>query len=90
MTMLQGDSESDIVVLKPANEEQRLDSMRLFAFGESGLGGVNEEGPSSDMDSSFMGSLIRRAGIISGKDNSSNATSVGLSKVPQCWDPSML
>lgn len=76
VAMLQGDSESEAVVLQPGNVEQGLKSMRLFAFGESGLGTVREEeGESSDMESSSFMDSSRRAAGHSEQDFSSFATS---------------
>lgn len=53
MAMLQGDSELEAVVVKPGNEEQYLESRRLFAVGKYDLATVKEVGESSfDMNSS--------------------------------------
>jgi hypothetical protein len=55
VAMLQGDSQSEAVVPKPGNEEQYLESIRLFAVGKSGLATVKEESESSLMNSSRRG-----------------------------------
>ena len=51
VAMLQGESEAEVVALKPSNEEQYLERIRLFAMGKGGLGTVKEEGESSFMES---------------------------------------
>ena len=51
VAMLQGESEAEVVPLKPSNDEQYLERIRLFAMGKGGLGTVKEEGESSFMES---------------------------------------
>lgn len=55
VAMLQGESEAEVVALKPGNEEILLETMRLFASRRSDLGTVKEEGESSFMESSSGG-----------------------------------
>ncbi|KAG0618722.1 hypothetical protein M758_4G087800 [Ceratodon purpureus] len=55
VAMLQGESEAEVVALKPGNDEHYLESIRLFAVGKGGLGTVKEEGESSFLDSSRRG-----------------------------------
>lgn len=52
VAMLQGESEAEVVALKPDDEEQYLESRRLYAVGTGGLGTVKEEGEASFIDSS--------------------------------------
>nr|XP_024365978.1 putative serine/threonine-protein kinase [Physcomitrium patens] len=67
VAMLQGESEAEVVALKPGNEGNLLESTRLFAGCSSGLGTVKEEGESSFMESSSGG------GSRYEKDNSTGA-----------------
>jgi hypothetical protein len=62
VTMLQNDRESEVVVLRVGDEEQSLDTVRLLAFGKSGLATVKEEGESSFVDSARRGGSSRREG----------------------------
>nr|PNR26577.1 hypothetical protein PHYPA_030058 [Physcomitrium patens] len=55
VAMLQGESEAEVVALKPGNEEKLLETMRLFAGRRSDLRTVKEEGESSFMESSSGG-----------------------------------
>ena len=80
VAMLQGNSDLGTVVLQSDNKEQALNSMRWFAFGQSGLGTVIEAGESSDMESWFMESSRQEAGL-SGTDSRSYTTSVELSGI---------
>jgi hypothetical protein len=59
---LQNDRESEVVVLRVGDEEQSLDTVRLLAFGKSGLATVKEEGESSFVDSARRGGSSRREG----------------------------
>ncbi|KAG0564236.1 hypothetical protein KC19_8G094400 [Ceratodon purpureus] len=59
VAMLQNDTESEVVVLSPGDEEQSLDTVRLLAFGRSDLATVKEEGESSFVE---RGGSIRREG----------------------------
>jgi hypothetical protein len=52
--MLQGESEAEVVALKPDDEEQYLENRRLYAVGKGGLGTVKEEGEASFIDSSLI------------------------------------
>ncbi|KAG0504688.1 hypothetical protein M758_11G071100 [Ceratodon purpureus] len=62
VAMLQNDSESEVLVLNSGDEEQSLDTVRLLAFGKSGLATVKEDGESSFMDSARRAESIRREG----------------------------
>jgi hypothetical protein len=55
VAMLQGDGQSEAVMPKPGNEEQYLESIRLFDVGKSSLANVKEESESSLMNSSRRG-----------------------------------
>lgn len=55
VVMLQGESEAEVVALKPGNEGNLLETTRLFAGCSSDLGTVKEEGESSFMGSSSGG-----------------------------------
>ncbi|KAG0608240.1 hypothetical protein M758_8G090300 [Ceratodon purpureus] len=59
VAMLQNDTESEVVVLSPGDDEQSLDTVRLLAFGRSDLATVKEEGESSFVE---RGGSIRHEG----------------------------
>jgi hypothetical protein len=61
VAMLQGESEAEVVALKPDDEEQYLESRRLYAVGKGGLGTVKEEGEASFIDSSLTRSAWGRS-----------------------------
>ena len=67
VAMLQNDTNSEVMAVSAGDEEQALDTVRLLAFGKSGLATVKEEGESSFMDSArrrSSGSIRHDAGFI--------------------------
>ncbi|KAG0564234.1 hypothetical protein KC19_8G094300 [Ceratodon purpureus] len=66
VAMILNYTESEVMVLNALDEEQSLESVRLLAFGKSGLTTVKEEGESSFVDSSRCDRSInsREAGHI--------------------------